>query len=52
MNRLLADAALPPELLALDFIERHILLILGIVALVAAVTVVLIVLLKKRKRRK
>ncbi len=47
--RILPDAALPPSLVVLEFVQEHILLVCGIVLAVAAITVVLIVLLKHKK---
>ena len=47
--RMFGDAALPPELEAVSFIEEHSVLLIGIVAAVIAATVILIVLLKKKK---
>ncbi|MBQ6076657.1 MAG: hypothetical protein IKD54_04925 [Clostridia bacterium] len=52
MIRILADAALPPELQVLESAQRHPFLILGIVALVAAAAVVLVIVLKKKKGKK
>ena len=52
MMRIFGDAALPPELQAVNFMEEHSFLLIGIVAAVIVVTVVLIVLLKKKKRGK
>ena len=45
----LPDAALPPSLVVLEFVQEHILLVCGIVLAVAVITVVLIVLLKHKK---
>ena len=50
--RLFGDAALPPELQAVSFVEEHSVLLIGILAAVIAATVVLIVLLKKKKKGK
>lgn len=47
----LPDAALPPEIAAISFLEEHLALILGVVAGVVAVTILLIVLLKMRKKK-
>lgn len=47
--RIFPDAALPPSLVVLEFVQEHILLVCGIVLAVAAITVVLIRLLKRKK---
>ena len=47
--RILPDAALPPSLVVLEFVQEHILLVCGIVLAVAAITVMLIRLLKRKK---
>lgn len=49
--RIFGDAALPPELQTVSFIEEHSVLLIGVVAAVIAATVVLIVLLKKKKNK-
>ena len=50
--RIFGDAALPPEMQAVSFIEEHALLLIGVLAAVTAATVVLVVLLNRKKRGK